>query len=62
MGCTDCTKAYELIELRVGSCTDAVKSTRKEWSKNLHPDIWQNQPGWKGVGNQRMRFIAAFRS
>jgi hypothetical protein len=45
MGCTGCTKAYELIALPVGSSKDAVKSTRKEWSKNLHPDIWQNRPG-----------------
>jgi hypothetical protein len=52
MGCTDCTKAYELIELRVGSSKDAVKSARKEWSKNLHPDIWQNRPGWKGAADQ----------
>jgi hypothetical protein len=52
MGCTDCAKAYELIELRVGSSKDAVKSARKEWSKNLHPDIWQNRPGWKGAANQ----------
>jgi hypothetical protein len=52
MGCTDCTKAYVLIELPVGSSKDAVKSARKEWSKNLHPDIWQNRPGWKGAANQ----------
>ena len=52
MGCTDCAKAYELIELRVGSSKDAVRSARKEWSKNLHPDIWQNRPGWKGAANQ----------
>jgi hypothetical protein len=52
MGCTDCTKAYELIELPVGSSKDAVKSARREWSKNLHPDIWQNRPGWKGAANQ----------
>jgi len=52
MRCTDCTKAYELIELPVGSSKDAVKSARKEWSKNLHPDIWQNRPGWKGAAQQ----------
>jgi hypothetical protein len=52
MACTECTKAYELIELPVGSSKDAVRSARKEWSKNLHPDIWQNRPGWKGAGNQ----------
>jgi hypothetical protein len=52
MGCTDCTKAYKLIELPVGSSKDAVKSARKEWSKNLHPDIWQNRPGWKGAARQ----------
>jgi hypothetical protein len=52
MGCTDCTKAYQLIELPVGSSKDAVKSARKEWSKNLHPDIWQSRPGWKGAANQ----------
>jgi hypothetical protein len=52
MGCTDCTKAYELIELPVGSSKDAVKSARKEWSRNLHPDIWQNRPGWTGAANQ----------
>jgi hypothetical protein len=52
MVCTGCTKAYELIALPVGSSKDAVKSARKEWSKNLHPDIWQNRPGWKGAANQ----------
>jgi hypothetical protein len=52
MGCTDCIKAYELIELPVGSSKDVVKSARKEWSKDLHPDIWQNRPGWKGAANQ----------
>ena len=52
MGCTDCAKAYELIELPVGSSNDAVRSARKEWSKNLHPDIWQNRPGWKGAADQ----------
>jgi hypothetical protein len=52
MGCTDCAKAYELIELRAGSSKDAVKLARKEWSKNLHPDIWQNRPGWKGAANR----------
>jgi hypothetical protein len=52
MGCTNCTKAYQLIELPAGSSNDAVKSARKEWSKNLHPDIWQNRPGWKGAADQ----------
>jgi hypothetical protein len=52
MGCTDCTKAYKLIELPVGSSKDAVKSARKEWSKKLHPDLWQNQPGWMGAANK----------
>jgi hypothetical protein len=52
MGCTDCTKAYELIELPMDSTKDAVKSARKEWSKNLHPDLWQNQPGWMGAANK----------
>jgi hypothetical protein len=45
-------KPNELIELPVSSSKDAVKSARKEWSKNLHPDIWQNRPGWKGAAQQ----------
>jgi hypothetical protein len=52
MRCTDCTKAYELIELPVGSSKDAIKSARKELSKTLHPDTWQNRPGWKGAASQ----------
>lgn len=57
MGCTNCIKAYELIELPVGSSKDAVKSARKEWSKNLHPDIWQNArlEGRGGPAHQHQR-------
>jgi hypothetical protein len=31
----------------------------KSWSKNLHPDILQNRPGWKGAAQQLTNINAA---
>jgi hypothetical protein len=52
MNCAECIESFELIELPFGSSINAIKSARKTWHKNLHPDVWQNKPGWKGAASQ----------
>lgn len=52
MVCQDCVKGFELIELPFGSSPELIHSARKTWFKNLHPDVWQNKPGWKGAAKQ----------
>jgi hypothetical protein len=51
MGCTDCTKAYELIELPVGSSKDAVKSARKEWVQKLTSRYFAEQAAAQQLTN-----------
>jgi hypothetical protein len=47
MECADCVKGYEVIELEFGSSGDAIKTAQRELAKDLHPDVWLNQRGWR---------------
>jgi len=50
MGCTDCTKAYELIELPVVHLRMPSSQPEESGPKTYTPISGRNRPGWKGRG------------
>ena len=57
--CSECSDAYDLLELPFGAVPDEVKSAQRELAKNLHPDVWVNKRGAQGAEEQLKQINAA---
>ncbi len=57
--CSECARAYELLELPYGSGRAQVAEARRELAKKFHPDVWGEQRGSRAAEEQLKRANAA---
>ena len=57
--CSECSTAYQLLELPFGAPNDQVRTAQRELAKSLHPDSWGPKRGARFAEEQLKQVNAA---
>ena len=56
--CSECSDAYDLLELPFGASKEDVSDAKRELAKTLHPDVWLDRRGSR-FAEERLKHVNA---